>query len=53
MRLIIFDAPLIAGEYRITIGMYDRADGKRYKAFDVKGTEVSEDELEVGRVEVK
>ncbi|MBI5715958.1 MAG: hypothetical protein HZC38_21380, partial [Chloroflexi bacterium] len=53
VRLIVFDTPLIAGEYRITVGMYDRADGKRYKAFDVKGAEVWEGELEVGRVIVK
>gem|GEM_PF-3575294 len=53
VRLIIFDAPLIAGEYRLTVGMYDRADGKRYKAFDAKDVEVSEGELEVGKFSVK
>jgi len=53
VRLIIFDSPLIAGEYRITVGMYDRADGKRYKAFDAKSVEVSEGELEVGKFSVK
>ncbi len=53
VRAIIFDAPLIVGEYRLTVGMYDRADGKRYKAFDAKGVEVSDGELEVGRVEVR
>ena len=50
VRLIIFDAPLLAGEYRLTVGMYDRADGKRYKAFDAKGVEVGEGELEVGKL---
>jgi len=53
VRVIIFDAPLIAGEYRLTVGMYDRTDGKRYKAFDAKNVEVSEGELEVGKFVVK
>lgn len=50
-RTIDFDQPLPAGRYRLTVGLYNRADGQRYPAFDSAGAELANGELEVLQVE--
>lgn len=49
-RTIVADGDLIPGEYRITVGLYDRASGARYPAFGASGAPVADGELEAARV---
>lgn len=38
-RVIVIDSPLPPGEYRLRVGLYDRASGVRLAAWDVEGRE--------------
>jgi hypothetical protein len=51
-RPIVSDGPLPPGEYRLSVGIYDRSTGTRYPAYDRSGQEVPEGALEVARVVV-
>jgi len=46
-RLIVSDGPLPPGDYRITVGIYNRVSGERYPAFDATGARALDDELSV------
>jgi hypothetical protein len=46
-RTVVFDAPLPPGEYRVTVGVYNRVSGQRYPAFEATGARVADDELSV------
>jgi hypothetical protein len=47
-RTIVSAAPLSPEEhYRLTVGMYDRATGERYPAFEADGGQAPDGELEV------
>ncbi|MBI3360950.1 MAG: hypothetical protein HY023_07555 [Chloroflexi bacterium] len=49
-RTLVTNGPLPVGEYRLTVGFYDRADGSRYPAYDARGREAADGELEVLRL---
>lgn len=46
-RLIVSGSPLPPGDYRITVGIYNRVSGERYPAFDATGARAPDDELSV------
>ncbi len=51
-RTVVSASTLPAGEYRITVGIYDRAGGERYPAFAAGGAPAPDGELEAARVTV-
>ncbi len=51
-RTIIADGLVPPGEYRIAVGLYNRADGSRYPAFTAEGSPAADGGLEAARVSV-
>jgi len=51
-RRFVTDGALSPGHYRITVGIYDRATGERYPAFDPSGKLVPDAEIEAGWIDV-
>ncbi len=49
-RPVVSEGLLPPGEYRLTVGMYDRSTGNRYPAYDRTGQAMPEGELEAAQV---